>query len=427
MVKLHDMLPHPQPLFRGRAFRSFLIAGGALLALASVAAASTITYTYDAAGRLTRAEYGQATTYSEYAYDKTGNITELRTVVPTPTLAPTATPVPLPTNTPTPTVAPSPTPLPTAFPTNTPTPTAAPSPTPLPTAFPTNTPTPTATPSATPAPSGTPAPSATPAPSGTPAPSATPTPSDTPAPTAEPSPTGSPLPTAIPQPTQPPTEPQPLVIEGVKQGETPLDPEDAPQTGGATGTNVAIPPEVLRAILGNVDAEHFQVVSLGDALETVFSTGSGMVELRVVSEPTLQGGVIYRWTLLAWNNKTSRWEVAASGEIVTASGRRAAAFEATATTLTTRLQDGGSFDLDGVVNGVVRAPTATTLLGAPGMAPTVAPTGSPAPSPSVVPPTATPSVPSVGSSGGGCNSGLPGFLLPTLLLGTPLLLLLKRP
>ena len=413
MVKLHDMLPHPQPLFRGRAFRSFLIAGGALLALASVAAASTITYTYDAAGRLTRAEYGQATTYSEYAYDKTGNITELRTVVPTPTLAPTATPVPLPTNTPTPTVAPSPTPLPTAFPTNTPTPTAAPSATP--------------TPSGTPVPSGTPAPSVTPTPTDTPAPTTEPSPTAEPSPTTGPSPTGSPLPTAIPQPTQPPTEPQPLVIEGVKQGETPLDPEDAPQTGGATGTNVAIPPEVLRAILGNVDAEHFQVVSLGDALETVFSTGSGMVELRVVSEPTLQGGVIYRWTLLAWNNKTSRWEVAASGEIVTASGRRAAAFEATATTLTTRLQDGGSFDLDGVVNGVVRARTATTLLGAPGMAPTVAPTGSPAPSPSVVPPTATPSVPSVGSSGGGCNSGLPGFLLPTLLLGTPLLLLLKRP
>lgn len=219
------------------------------------------------------------------------------------------------------------------------------------------------------------------------------------------------------------------MIEGVKQGENPLSPEDKPKTGGATGENVAIPTEVLRAILGDVQAEKFQVVKLGDAHETVFSTGSGMVELRIVSEPTAQGGVLYRWTLLAWNTKTSQWEVAESGEIVTASGRRAAAFEATATTLTTRLQDGGSFDLDGVVNGVVRARTATTLLGAPGNAPTgsPAPTAVPSAVPSVAPSVAPTATPPAGSSGGGCNSGLPGFLIPTLLLGTPLLLLRKRP
>lgn len=59
---------------RGRIFR--LVAAGALmsLAVASAASAGTITYTYDAQGRLVSAAYSDGTTIC-YFYDSAGNRT----------------------------------------------------------------------------------------------------------------------------------------------------------------------------------------------------------------------------------------------------------------------------------------------------------------------------------------------------------------
>jgi len=69
----------------------------------------TIAYTYDAAGRLVQADYGDRQVIA-YTYDAAGNLLRREVYqVATPTLTPTATPTNTPTPTSTPTVTPTPT------------------------------------------------------------------------------------------------------------------------------------------------------------------------------------------------------------------------------------------------------------------------------------------------------------------------------
>ena len=105
----------------------------------------TITYTYDDAGRLVGADYGDGTGIT-YTYDEAGNLLQ-REVYGVATPTPTATSTPTATATPTPTPSATPTPTPTWTPTHTPTVT--------PTATSTNTPTATYTPTPTPTPTAT--------------------------------------------------------------------------------------------------------------------------------------------------------------------------------------------------------------------------------------------------------------------------------
>jgi hypothetical protein len=125
------------------ALLSALLVSGALplLNYPSVAAdGPTVTYTYDDAGRLVGADYGESQGIT-YTYDEAGNLlqrevysmatpTPTRTSTPTATATPTSTPTWTPTRTPTvtPTTALTSTPSSTLTPTATATP--APSPTP---------------------------------------------------------------------------------------------------------------------------------------------------------------------------------------------------------------------------------------------------------------------------------------------------------
>ena len=77
--------------------------------------------------------------------------------------------------------------------------------------------------------------------------------------------------------------------------------------------------------------------------------------------------------------------------------------------LTSRMADGGPYDLDGVVNGTVRARTSTVLLAAPGASPTGIPTEG-----------------ASGSQGGGCDGGMSSLLPSLALLGIPVLLWRRR-
>ena len=62
--------------------------------------AITITYSYDAAGRLVQADYGEGKGIT-YGYDAAGNLVQREVTGATPTPTPTATPTPTPTSTPT--------------------------------------------------------------------------------------------------------------------------------------------------------------------------------------------------------------------------------------------------------------------------------------------------------------------------------------
>jgi YD repeat-containing protein len=101
----------------------------------------TITYTYDNAGRLVGADYGEGQGIT-YTYDAAGNLLQ-REVYGVATTTPTPTSTPTPTTTPTSTPTWTPTHTPTVTPTTTPTPTLTPTPTA--TATPTPSPTPTET------------------------------------------------------------------------------------------------------------------------------------------------------------------------------------------------------------------------------------------------------------------------------------------
>jgi len=68
--------------------------------LGSSAQPRTITYTYDAAGRLVGADYGEGKGIT-YGYDAAGNLVQREVTGATPTPTPTATPTPTPTSTPT--------------------------------------------------------------------------------------------------------------------------------------------------------------------------------------------------------------------------------------------------------------------------------------------------------------------------------------
>ena len=256
-------------------------------------------------------------------------------------------------------------------------------------------------------------PTATPAPQPTATPE--PQPTATPVPTVAPSPTSAPTPTVaptdIPFPTVIPPEPTPVVQEGTPTGApTPLSSDELPKTGGDTQGNVVISPDVVRQILGDqVSADVYQLVEVKNGEEKTFTTTTGYVTLTVTSTAIEEGQVVYRWIMVIWNNATELWETV-TGEITTA-GAALPAFEATATTLRSRIADGGPYDLDGAVNGIVQSRTAMALLGAPkaAPAPTTAPTGAPA-----------------GTGGGGCAVQSWGSLLPFALLLLPLVLLGKK-
>ena len=94
----------------------------------------TVTYTYDDAGRLVQADYGEDKGIT-YTYDDAGNLLQREVYgVETPTPTPTSTPTPTATSTVTHTPTPTATPTPTNTPTPTPTATATPTPSPTPTA-----------------------------------------------------------------------------------------------------------------------------------------------------------------------------------------------------------------------------------------------------------------------------------------------------
>ncbi len=300
----------------------------------------------------------------------------------TPTPVPTNTPVPQPTNTPVP------------QPTNTPVP------------QPTNTPVPQPTNTPVPQPTNTPVPQ----------------PTNTPVPTGVPSPTSAPTPTVaptdIPIPTVAPTAPTPMVQEGTPGSSSPLTPEKLPHSGGTTQENVMISPDVVRQILGSqVLADAYQLAEVKNGEEKTFATTTGYVTLTVTSTATAEGHVVYRWIMVIWNNATELWETV-TGEIVTA-GATLPAFVATSHELRSRMADGGSYDLDGVKNGIVRSRTAMALLAAPGTLPTSAPTTAPTTAPT---PTSTPA----GTGGGGCAVQAWGNFLPFALLLLPLVLLGKK-
>ncbi len=260
----------------------------------------------------------------------------------------------------------------------------------------------------------------TPVPTNTPVPQPTntpgPQPTNTPGPTGVPSPTSAPTPTVaptdMPEPPVVPPEPTPVVQEGTPTG-TPLpiaSPDELPNTGGGTQENVFISPDVVRQILGDqVSADAYQLVEVKNGEEKTFTTTTGYVTLTVTSEVSESGHAVYRWIMVIWNNVTELWETV-TGEIVTA-GAALPAFETTTTTLQSRIADGGPYDLDGAVNGIVQSRTAMALLGAPkaAPAPTTAPTGVPA-----------------GTGGGGCAVQAWGNFLPFALLLLPLVLLGKK-
>ena len=208
-----------------------------------------------------------------------------------------------------------------------------------------------------------------------------------------------------------------MVQEGSPVGNpTPLPSDQLPKTGGNTQENVSLPPEVVRQILGDqVLADAYQLAEVKNGEAKTFNTTTGFVTLTVTSTATAEGGTVYRWTMLIWNNATQLWETV-TGEIVTA-GTARPAFEASATTLRSRLADGGSYDLDGIKNGTVQTRTAMALLAAPGTLPTTAPTSGPTSTPTNIP---------SGTGGGGCAVQSWGSFLPFALLLLPLALLGKR-
>ncbi|OPZ59557.1 MAG: hypothetical protein BWY88_00720 [Synergistetes bacterium ADurb.Bin520] len=202
-----------------------------------------------------------------------------------------------------------------------------------------------------------------------------------------------PTPTAIPLPTVVPPMPTPVVQEGTPTG-TPrpiVSPDELPHTGGSTPENVVISPDVVRQILGNqVNPDAYQLVDVKNGEEKTFTTPTGYVTLTVTSETSESGHAVYRWIMVIWNDVTKIWETVTS--------------EITTTTLRSRIADGGPYDMDGVVNGIVQSRTAIALLAAPKAAP--APTTFPR-----------------SSSGGGCSTGLlPG----AVLLLVPFVFFLKR-
>ena len=220
------------------------------------------------------------------------------------------------------------------------------------------------------------------------------------------------VPTSIPVPTSVPVEPTPVVQEGTPTGvPAPLSPDELPKTGGETQDNVFISPDVVRQILGDqVAADDYQLAQVKNGEEKTFSTTTGYVTLTVTSTSTTEGGTVYRWTMLIWNNTTQLWETV-TGEVVTG-GTARPAFEASDTTITSRIADVGPYDLDGVKNGTVQSRTVMALLAAPkttAPSPTVAPTVRPTVAPTTSPWTS--------NSGGGCSTGmLPGALLLLLPL-----------
>lgn len=115
--------------------RAVLFQGCALAALFGVAAnAETVTYKYDALGRLVKAQTTGGVDNNRansLCYDRAGNRVKYKsdpggTLAACPSLAATPTPSPTPTPTPTPVPTPSPTPTPTPTPSPTPTPTDPP-------------------------------------------------------------------------------------------------------------------------------------------------------------------------------------------------------------------------------------------------------------------------------------------------------------
>ena len=221
-------------------------------------------------------------------------------------------------------------------------------------------------------------------------------------------------PTSIPVPTNAPVQPTPVVQEGTPTGTpAPLASNELPKTGGGTQENVFISPDVVRQILGDqVAADDYQLAQVKNGEEKTFTTNTGYVTLTITSTSTTEGGTVYRWTMLIWNDTTQLWETV-TGEIV-AGGSARPAFEASGTTLTSRIADGGPYDLDGVKNGTVQSRTAMVLLAAPQTTPS--PTGAPTTAPTSAPTVAPTSGPLPQSSSSGCSLGVsPGLVLLMLI------------
>lgn len=264
-------------------------------------------------------------------------------------------------------------------------------------------------PSVTPVPSATPKPSVTPGPSATPKPSVTPGPSATPKPSATPGPSATPKPSVIPTPSNMP-EPLLQTSGGTPVASpTPVLPEELPDLG-PLGGNTYISGLALLEFLGSrTDLSQAQVIQVGTATELRFQLDGKNMRLLIESEYREEEGIFHCWTCVLWDPGTGQWQ--GSGWERGAAASAVTIDTGTANRFVWTIEDGGSYDLDGKVDGFLTARTAMTLLGAPAASP--APTASPTERPTTTP------LPQ-SSSSSGCSLGMsPGLIL---LILVPLLL-----
>ena len=167
-----------------------------------------------------------------------------------------------------------------------------------------------------------------------------------------------PTPTPIPAPTDMP-EPDPEVTGGVPlTSPTPVPPEELPLVGELNPSNVHFAPEEIAEIFGDNAEATFVIVDIGSADIVEYATPDGTLTLSMASETLQEDGVVYRWIFFVRDRVSQEWGMPenASDRQNTPPGYA---------TLTCDIEDGGSFDLDGVVDGSVVVGILEALVGVP--------------------------------------------------------------
>lgn len=168
-----------------------------------------------------------------------------------------------------------------------------------------------------------------------------------------------PTPTPIPAPTDMP-EPDPEVTGGVPlTSPTPVPQEELPAVGEPNPSGVRFAPEEIAEIFGDGAEATFVLVDIGSADIVEYATPDGTLTLALASETLQEDDVIYRWIFFVRDRVSQVWDMPENAwdRQDTPPGYA---------TLTCDIEDGGSFDLDGVVDGSVVVGTLEALVGVPG-------------------------------------------------------------
>ena len=182
-----------------------------------------------------------------------------------------------------------------------------------------------------------------------------------------------PKPTDVPKPADDPDATANVSGGVATDAPVPVASQDLPPMGKPDPSGVGMDIASLYDVFGDDSESCFAILDIDNANTVRYDATGDRVTIGLESEFALENDVFYCWLLMAWNREENGWSAAWDVDDAVVSAKRARR-EGDTLLLESVFVDGGSFDMDGAVDGFVTVKSFEGLFGVPLLGEDPAPT-----------------------------------------------------